>query len=296
MRYFIEVVREGSISAAAKRLGMTQPPLSAAISSLETELGVRLLERTSKGVRPTAAGRHLMDRGGRLVQETRDLTRELQGHGRGVVGTLHLAVHMPFSWAYLPTYLKAFGTSAPGVEVTIQDLAPDDVLDGVASGAYDLAFMSTSNLDLIRTTYASSLVVDSVRSLELVLLTSENFPLTDDPLHLSQLMDETWLVPDWAPRFPGVTEILREEWRALKMGAPHRKVVQNLMVALPLISAGMGIGVAPPETASLSIDGITTRNLSPALPPLDLLLIRDRKRDPHEAAQRFIEVVRGVQG
>ncbi|MFE6840339.1 LysR family transcriptional regulator, partial [Streptomyces sp. NPDC057705] len=61
LRYFIAVAEELNFSRAAQRLGMAQPPLSKAIAQMESRLGVRLLERTTRQVRLTNAGQVLLD-------------------------------------------------------------------------------------------------------------------------------------------------------------------------------------------------------------------------------------------
>ncbi len=92
IEYFQAVVKHGSVSQAAKSLKMTQPPLSAAISKLESELGVTLLKRTTKGVVPTNAGIFLLERGSRLINERDRLKLNLGLMGEGVVGELRIGV------------------------------------------------------------------------------------------------------------------------------------------------------------------------------------------------------------
>lgn len=72
LRYFVVVAEEGTVRAAAERLGISQPSLSQQVTQLERRLGVRLFDRSATGMRPTDAGRHL------LAIATRTL-RSLQG-------------------------------------------------------------------------------------------------------------------------------------------------------------------------------------------------------------------------
>lgn len=294
IRYFIAVAQEGSISKAAKRLGMTQPPLSASMATLEKELGVRLLERTPRGIRPTAAGDHLFERGTRLVRDMQDLTRELVGHGRGTVGALHLAVYMPFSWAYLPSYLRRFGSTSPGVGVTLYDPTPDDTLDGVDNGTYDLAIMATSDLPYVQQAYSGSMTIERVRSLAMVALVNDDFPYPDDPLPLDLLATDTWLLPEPTPRFPGVAEILDRQWESLQVIPPRLKVVKNLQTTLPLVSAGMGVTILPPEVLAMHTEGVIARRTDPLLDSLEVILVWNSKRQLSEVATRFVDVVRAT--
>ncbi|HEY5878566.1 MAG TPA: LysR family transcriptional regulator [Nakamurella sp.] len=92
LEYFRAVVDAGSVSQAAKNLDMTQPPVSLAVAKLERELGVRLLERTAQGVRPTNAGLYLLRNGGRLLADRDRIAGTLSQMGEGVVGDLRIGV------------------------------------------------------------------------------------------------------------------------------------------------------------------------------------------------------------
>ena len=95
LHYFVTLAEELHFSRAAQRLSISQPPLSVAIKQLEQQLQAQLFERSSKGVRLTAAGEHLLDKARQLLalsqqaaQETRDVAQGTRGHLRlGFVGS-----------------------------------------------------------------------------------------------------------------------------------------------------------------------------------------------------------------
>jgi len=71
IRYFVAVAEEGNVTRAAERLHMAQPPLSVAIRQLEQQLGVELLDRSSRQVRLTTAGEQLLEQGRELLVHAR---------------------------------------------------------------------------------------------------------------------------------------------------------------------------------------------------------------------------------
>lgn len=119
LRYFIAIVEERSISAAAKRLHLSQPPLSQQLKSMEEELGSKLVERSGKFFEVTEAGKALytyalqMDR---LMDEAKMEVKEV---GNGVNGRLTIGVNT-FSVAELPEILQQFHKQYPKVTYTIQ--------------------------------------------------------------------------------------------------------------------------------------------------------------------------------
>ncbi|MCD4533685.1 LysR family transcriptional regulator [Nocardioides sp. cx-169] len=139
LEYFRVVVEAGSVSRAAKRLHLTQPPLSTAISRLEKELGVQLLERTAKGVVPTAAGLHLLAEGGQLLAQRDRLVRRLALMGDGAIGELRVGVEPMVVNELIAEVVGAFVDAVPGVHVSLTDAAPDALLQGVRTGELDIA-------------------------------------------------------------------------------------------------------------------------------------------------------------
>lgn len=90
LTYFLAIAEEGNISAAAKKLHISQPPLSLQLKLLEEELGVVLLERGARKSTLTDAGRLLYKHARYILQLVENAEREIQDFGNGIQGTLRL--------------------------------------------------------------------------------------------------------------------------------------------------------------------------------------------------------------
>ena len=101
LEYFHEIAATGSINEAARRLNMSQPPLSYQLRRLEEELNVKLLSRTSRGVELTEAGRLLYRRAGSLLEYARSTRDEVSESGKKRV------LRMGITSTTVPTILPA---------------------------------------------------------------------------------------------------------------------------------------------------------------------------------------------
>lgn len=112
-------VREGSLSAAARLLFVSQPAVSVRIRRLEGELGGALFERSRRGVLPTPMGRRLYERSVPLLRELRDLGQELDPEGP-VRGRLDLGATDLVAIYHLPRVLRKIRRSHPDLELTMR--------------------------------------------------------------------------------------------------------------------------------------------------------------------------------
>jgi DNA-binding transcriptional LysR family regulator len=119
LRYFVAVAEERSFTRAAERLWIAQPGLSTQMRRLEAELGVRLLERHSRGINLTQAGELFLERA-RVALDATDVAaatgRDLKS---GVIGSVRLGVVSGPSWPLTLDSLARFGHERPGVELSI---------------------------------------------------------------------------------------------------------------------------------------------------------------------------------
>jgi DNA-binding transcriptional LysR family regulator len=119
LRYFREVVRQGSLSAAARALGVSQPTLTAAVKQLEERLGTTLLLRDARGVTPTASGRVLARTAGE-VQALLDRAREeIAALESDDVGAFVVGCHESLGAYFLPELMRDLLERAPGLQLSL---------------------------------------------------------------------------------------------------------------------------------------------------------------------------------
>src|SRR5882724_8225852 len=128
LRYFVAVAEALSFRRAAEKLHLAQPPLSAQIKDLETELGVRLLERTTRSVQLTAAGRVFLDEARAVLSASVQAERRARDAQHGITGTLRLGLIAPTANAWLAAILRRFRQAFPGVMFSIFDLTSTEQL------------------------------------------------------------------------------------------------------------------------------------------------------------------------
>src|SRR5262245_48875521 len=117
LRYFVAVAELSNVSKAARRLRVAQPALSRQIRDLEHELGVPLLERSSRGVRLTEAGRIFAVEAREVLARTDAAVQSARAVARGEAGELHLGYAPSPTAELLPRALHAFHNVAPNVRI-----------------------------------------------------------------------------------------------------------------------------------------------------------------------------------
>lgn len=131
LRYFREVVRQGSLSAAARALGVSQPTLTAAVKSLEERLGTTLLLRDSRGVTLTGAG-EVLDRTAAEVFELLERARaEIAGLETEDVGSFVLGCHESLGAYFLPEMMRELLEKAPRVQLALWNASSAAVREAV---------------------------------------------------------------------------------------------------------------------------------------------------------------------
>lgn len=119
LRSFLAVVESGSLSAAAKRMGATQPTLSRHIRELEAELGVSLFTRSAQGLDPTEAALGLVDDARAMGAAAEALNLKAQGRSQQLTGTVRITASVVVGNLMLPPILAALRQVEPSIQVEI---------------------------------------------------------------------------------------------------------------------------------------------------------------------------------
>jgi len=138
LRAFIAVAEAGHFTRAAERLNIAQSSLSATVQRLESELGVRLFERHTRGCRLSEAGAVLLDSARRMTQEWSRMEAGASDFRRTGRGRLSIAAPSIQCALLLPGLLRTFSQAFPGVRVEIHDVAEQEVHELVRTGVADL--------------------------------------------------------------------------------------------------------------------------------------------------------------
>lgn len=129
---FAEAVRSGSLAAAARRLGLNAMAASRRLAALETELGVRLVQRTTRALSPTTEGEAFLPHAQAMLDEQASALAALRPAGAGVSGQLRVTASAAFGRKVVAPMIARFMAANPDLGVDL--LLTDDQVDIVAQG------------------------------------------------------------------------------------------------------------------------------------------------------------------
>jgi len=238
LEYFVAVAGELSVTEAARRLYAAQSTVSAGLRSLETELGVRLLHRTTQTVQLTAAGEELLTEARRILDAVERLHLLASETASGERGRLTLGTFTGQDLVHdLPSALRAFRVSRPHVDVRLisSQRGSTGYAEDLIRGRLDVAFFAL--------TPPPELDVVELLEVPYVALVAQSHRFATDPtVSLARLASEPWIdsPPGYGSRV-GVEHALAE--RGLR-----RQVVAEIadVLAIPgYVATGMGVAVVP---------------------------------------------------
>jgi DNA-binding transcriptional LysR family regulator len=145
LKAFKAVAEELHFSRAAAKLNVAQPALSRTMMDLESEMGVRLVDRNSRGVTLTEAGGVFLERVRRILDETEDAVHAARRRSRGETGSLRIGFIGTLSFDLLPRLLRAYRAVYPAVDLMLREMGPTRQRSEILAGTLDCGFIGLSS-------------------------------------------------------------------------------------------------------------------------------------------------------
>jgi len=148
LRYFVAVAEELNYRKASERLRVAQPALSSQIQDLEEELGVRLLDRNTGGVRLTDAGAAFLAETRLTLAQAQKAMTVAQETAKGLRGHLTVAYIAPLLMGFMPETLKSFHQKFPDVDVDLLEMPLSEQMAALENGTLQIGFTVGSDVPL----------------------------------------------------------------------------------------------------------------------------------------------------
>ena len=274
LRLFLVVLEEGSLRRAADRLHISQSAITRQLQLLELDLGGRVLERTSAGVRPTNGGHALAERAKTLLADYDSTMAEVRRRVRGESERLRIGYIASAAQEYLAPALAVLRRAYPKLKVKMLDQTPGEMIAALRQGEIDLA-LTLHGADLLsRDFYARKLA--TVRSL--VSLPVSHRLATEKQVSLSQLKDETF-VRGSDDAVPGYTQRIVQFCR--KYGGFRPRLVTiggatGLVESLALSANEDAISIQPVFISHLKVPNVVMVPIPDAGATWDLFIVWQR--------------------
>ncbi len=288
LKAFVAIAEEGYITRAAERLGMQQPPLTRLLQSLEAELGVVLMERLPRGVRPTTAGLALLDEAREVLARVDAVAEVVQRAARGERG--RLAIGFTSSAAlhpFVPSALRSFRETFTGVSVVLEEAGTGELLDALVHEKLDAAFIR-SPLSGTQALQDEPILVEPM-----LLALPTDHPLARDsaaPLPLAALATESFVL--YRRRVGlGLYDAILVACREAGFSPQVVQEAPRMTATLSLVAAGLGVSIVPASMQRLRGDGIVYRKLTECQSLVAPLHLATRKDDGSAVLRRFKEMV-----
>jgi DNA-binding transcriptional LysR family regulator len=284
----VAIAETGSIRAAAARVGVTQPALSKSLQSLEEELSVALVHRTSRGVNLTPFGQAMLTRGRSIAQEVDRLREQIEQMRGALQGTVNLAVSPSPAVILLPQTLGRFRQDYPNVQLRIREAVFPDTLQMLREGLADIALGAHPQ---IKKSKQPEFLVERLYYNRLVVTGRVGHPKTGAE-SLSELLDCDWLLhgPEEGPG-----SMYAPVFKANQLPPPVPSIIsQSFIATLTLLESSDALSLLPER---LIRNLITSRRLMmlpirELTPRLDVSMIVRANQPLTPVAQKLLQLLR----
>ncbi|MFO4012951.1 LysR family transcriptional regulator [Enterobacter hormaechei] len=283
LRVFVTVAQARSFSWAGEIIGLSQSAVSHSVKELETQTGVKLLDRTTREVVLTEAGQQLAMRLERLLDELHSTLRDVGRLGQQLSGTVRVAASQTISAHLIPQCIAESNHRYPDIDFVLHDRPQQWVLESIRQGDVDFGIVIDPGA-------VSDLECEVVLSEPFLLLCRDDDPLASLPHVAWQALQGANLVlQDYAS---GSRPLIDAALAAQGVKATIVQEIGHPATLFPMVEAGIGISVLPALALPLPQGSrLTVKRFVPCV-ERQLMLVRRKNRSLSGAAHACWDVVR----
>jgi len=242
LRIFLAVAEMLHFTRAAEALYITQPAVSAAIQTLETEYGVRLFHRIGRHIEITDAGKLLQGEGQRILDHVELTERGLKELNNLQRGELKLGASLTVGNYWLPEKISQFKQLYPGIFINCKLGNAEEICEGTAVGMYDLGLVTGD----IKPSLQQCLEKDEVGSDRLQIVVSKSHPwFQRTEIYLDELLSTSWVMRESGS---GAQQMFHQALQSWGIEPSNLNVVLNLNTSemvKAVVESGVGAAALP---------------------------------------------------
>ena len=282
LRYLVAVADEGHLTRAAERLGIQQPPLTRQIRLLEEELGVPLFERLPRGMRPTEAGRVVVEAARDLLARADRLKETAARAARGEQGRLSIGYTSSAAFhPFVTQRIRAFRKARPGVLLELAEDGTPELTQGLRDERLDAAFLRSTSTDV------SGLSIEPLLEEKMVAAVPSGHRLArDGKVALADLAEETFVFYR-RPTGPGLYDAIMAACLAAGFSPNVGQEAPRMTSTLSLVASGLGVSITPASMQRMNVEGVEFLRLRGTRGLVAPLLLATRRRDRSTLVEAF---------
>ncbi|WP_102693921.1 LysR family transcriptional regulator [Rummeliibacillus pycnus] len=284
LHYFLTVAEELHFGRAAKRLSMTQPPLSQQIQQLENELGVLLFKRTKRHVELTKAGATFLEGVTRTLDQLNQAVDSSQRAQRGEIGKLTVGFVGSATYDILPPLIREYRNKYPNVEVKLKELSTPDQIEELYHQKLDIGF--------VRPPIQGEVILSEImHETPCILALPRHHPLAKEKeVHISMLKNQPFIIVS-RNIWPGLYDDIVSLFKNAGINLEIKQEATEYQTIIGLVAAGIGMAIAPAPLKNFTVKDIVYREIAGANLTVKMAIAYNKDRLSQET-NNFINLIR----
>ena len=286
LRYFVAVAEELNFRRAAKRLNMTQPPLSRHIALLEHTLGTPLFDRTNRSVRLTPAGRRLLADAADILTRTESAVLAARQAAQGRAGQIELGFVPSACVEVVPRIAARIRRDMPDVDLTLREVMTTEAIESLQAGSLDFGICRLPRVPV-------DLPLEKLWSEPFILAAPKNHPFLTEPDFDITDLNGVDFVGYSSERGGFLAEVVQGYLNANGVLPHYTYRVAQSHTIMSLVNEGMGVALVPDSNRLIAMPNTGTRKLS--VPDDDLhsdLYLALRPKEPEPLVRDVAALIR----